>query len=446
MIRCQRVSMVAGAADSRVRSIFAALACAWLAQTGLGCQSPGLPGSPPGEDAAVEEGVTYHHHIRPIIERACIKCHHQGGATPFPLESWDDVGPRAFRVADAVLSRTMPPAQVDPSCRPVVGGNWIPEAEYQLFAEWLDGGLRQGDPAHYVQPPPLPPEEDLGPPDIVFRLPEPYTPTWNENGEDFPMLDFDYVVPERLYVRATRVVPTAPEIAHHMLVGPWWIDEHWFLEDATDGSVDGSVAGYVPGQPMFRLPPGTAFVLPEGTTFGLFAHYHRGALAPDAPTPADQAEVHLWTMPAEEVTQRARLRGVYYWDLFIEAEDSESVQEGVVALGESPAVQFAAVPHMHLLGTSIRLQINHLDGSTECVVHEPYYSFDWQLLHRFPQESFIELQGGETATITCIYDNSQENQPYINGTQVRTQDVTAGPSSTDEMCQVFLFEAVPFTP
>jgi hypothetical protein len=337
---------------------------------------------------------------------------------------------RARPIVDAVLSRTMPPAQFDPACRRVVNGHWMTEDDLDCFERWAQGGYAEGNPEQYQAPVTAEdPWEPLGPADMVLRLPEPITPTFDGPlGDHYEWVTLDYVPSSDVLISATHVVPTAPEITHHVQV---------FANNEVIG-------GFVPGHSLpFTAPEGAAFLIPAGAEIGLSLHYHRGGLAPDAPTPSDQTELHLWHAAPEQTSHEVRFIGLALADLFIEADDAESVNQDVVALYDGSATVFAVMPHMHLLGTSIRVDVNYTDGSTECLLHEPSFDFYWQTVHRYVAQDLVPLHGSETATLTCVYDNSQENQPYANGQQLRTRDVTLGDSSLDEMCTAGLLAVVP---
>ena len=90
--------------------------------------------------------------------------------------------------------------------------------------------------------------------------------------------------------------------------------------------------------------------------------------------------------------------------------------------------------HMHLLGKSQRAEILREDGSTECALNIPDWDFNWQQSYFPPEDNAIVLKPNEGLEVTCTYDNSQENQPYINGVQQESKHVEWGDGTLDEMC------------
>jgi hypothetical protein len=409
------------------------------------CVAPDAEPGPSAEEALDVGGVSYHGHIRPVIERACIKCHDDSGIAPFSLTSWDDVRTRAHPIVEAVLARRMPPAQFDPDCRRVIGGNWMSPRELAMFERWATAGYPQGTPDEYPEAPlhsAL--AANLGEPDIEIQPLDAYTPTWTGAGDDFVFLNFEYTAPHNMLVIATQIVPEALSIAHHALLMMDPPTGELIYSDGQDGASSNMVGAYVPGMGPLTMPEDTALFVPAGTTFELEMHYHRGPLTSADQTPSDRPTVRFWTAPGGQVARRARPRAVWLPELFIAAGDPHSVHEGEQALSAYPNVIFGVLPHMHLFGTSLRLDVNHLDGTRSCLVHEPHYDFYWQMVHRFVEQDLVDLDGGQTATLRCVYDNSEENQPYVGGQQIRPQDITIGDSSLHEMCAAWVFESVPF--
>jgi hypothetical protein len=45
--------------------------------------------------------------------------------------------------------------------------------------------------------------------------------------------------------------------------------------------------------------------------------------------------------------------------------------------------------------------------------------------------------------MTCVYDNSQENQPVVNGLPKTSAEVRWGDNSTDEMCTDAMLRLAP---
>ena len=161
--------------------------------------------------------VTYSKDIAPLIADRCAMCHHENGAAPFSLLTYADVKRRATQIALVTSRRYMPPWKADPADGPFVGQHPLTDAEIALFQQWAGDGAPEGDARDL---PPLPGRQrwsagwQLGTPDLVVSLPEPYT--LPAGGADVFRI---FVIP--LPVNATRFVrglefrPGNPKVVHH---------------------------------------------------------------------------------------------------------------------------------------------------------------------------------------------------------------------------------------
>ena len=48
------------------------------------------------------------------------------------------------------------------------------------------------------------------------------------------------------------------------------------------------------------------------------------------------------------------------------------------------------------------------------------------------------MNPGDTVRISCTFDNSQKNQPYLNGEQQKPRYIVWGESTGEEMCLSFI--------
>ena len=103
-------------------------------------------------------------------------------------------------------------------------------------------------------------------------------------------------------------------------------------------------------------------------------------------------------------------------------------------------------PHMHSIGTHIRLDLIRQDGSEECLVDIPDWDFNWQQTYRFLEDDIVVAQPGDEFRLTCVYDNSEANQPIVNGEQLVPRRVTWGDGTLDEMCLNYIHTLKPFEP
>lgn len=84
---------------------------------------------------------------------------------------------------------------------------------------------------------------------------------------------------------------------------------------------------------------------------------------------------------------------------------------------------FAMFPHMHQIGTHMRVVAQSASG--DVTVHDQAYNFDDQRFTVFPAS--VDLTPGDRVTVDCTYDNTTDSP------------VRFGESSNDEMCYAVMF-------
>jgi hypothetical protein len=98
------------------------------------------------------------------------------------------------------------------------------------------------------------------------------------------------------------------------------------------------------------------------------------------------------------------------------------------------------LPHMHLHGTDINVVGTDATGSNFLLIDIPKWQFQWQQMYFF-QSPFL-LGAGESATLSCTFDNTTANQPVINGVQQMPTTLTWGEDTLQEMCLNFFYATV----
>jgi hypothetical protein len=92
------------------------------------------------------------------------------------------------------------------------------------------------------------------------------------------------------------------------------------------------------------------------------------------------------------------------------------------------ATAYGAMPHMHMLGRSMKSWIELPDGREVPLVHVKDWDFNWQLLYEFAKP--VKIPAGSTIRATAVYDNSSDNPRNPNEPP---QEVRWGEQTTDEM-------------
>src|SRR5439155_13431158 len=161
----------------RVRSLLCGLVLA------LGCAGCGRPeSSSPAPHRAPPGPVTFDRDIAPITFQHCSPCHRPGQSGPFDLLTYADVRKRAREIGRVTLDHTMPPWLPEPGYGQFKEERRLSEEEIRLIQEWIVGGEVEGNSADLPPVPQWSESWQLGEPDLVLKIPEPYT--LPESGRD----------------------------------------------------------------------------------------------------------------------------------------------------------------------------------------------------------------------------------------------------------------------
>src|SRR5690606_34864043 len=126
---------------------------------------------------------------------------------PFPFVTYNETRRRARQIAEVVGSRFMPPWKPLPAhAPPLQGDRSLDQAVIDKITAWAEAGAPAGD-LSTVTPPAVPQGDwQLGEPDLILSLPEPY-----ELGPAGVDVYRNFVLPlpidRRRYVRAVQFRP-----------------------------------------------------------------------------------------------------------------------------------------------------------------------------------------------------------------------------------------------
>jgi hypothetical protein len=96
-----------------------------------------------------------------------------------------------------------------------------------------------------------------------------------------------------------------------------------------------------------------------------------------------------------------------------------------------PAVIHALFGHMHLLGRSVKIELNPGTPGARTLLDVPTYNFDDQSLHLLPQP--VKVQPGDTVRVTCTHDATlRAKLPQLR--KLPPRYVVWGDGTSDEMC------------
>ena len=394
-------------------------------------------------DGVPDDAVTYHDDVAPILRANCVACHRDGAIAPFQLTTYDEVSSIGERLKVVTEERIMPPNNVDASgaCGEYQDARWLSDDDIATIGAWVEGGMLEGDapadaPDDFVDL-----SEPLAESALNFTMPETYTPqSTAEHPDDdyrcFPLAAEPAEVDR--YMTGYEVRPGEPEIFHHMLLFALTSEEARTTASALDGEDaragwecfgDGGVddakllAVWAPGKATTHYPAGTGIKIPAGATLVMQVHYNIAAgQLPDLST--------IRIQMADSVDKEALLSGVIHDEFELApGEESVSTTASFPLLGLPRLEVYGIFPHMHLLGRKLRVEAYETlndQAAPRCLVDVQRWDFAWQDLN-FYREPLI-LTPEESLSITCEFD-----------TRGRTEPVTFGEGTADEMCLVFTY-------
>jgi Tfp pilus assembly protein PilF/mono/diheme cytochrome c family protein len=418
----------------RRAGLFLLVVAALLAGVLLAAQAPSSVSSGGEPPPTV---VTFTRDIAPILWQHCASCHRPQQLGPFSLVTFEDVRPRSRELARAVNGRQMPPWKPEPGHGDFVGVRRLSDAQIALIERWVAQGSRQGDPSDLPPPPTWAPGWQLGQPDLVVSMPEPYQLAGNG-----PDIFRTFVVPipltGRRYVRAMEFNPGNFKAVHHanIKIDQTPLSREWDDAEAGPGYEgggsreakfpDGHFLGWTPGQSPRVSPRGMSWRLDPGSDLVIELH-----LMPTGATEPVRASVGLF-FTDEPPTQTPYMLRIGRQDLDIAAGTRDYVNADSYKLPVDVDV-LGVQPHAHYLARDVHGVATLPDGSTRELISIKDWDFHWQDVYQFVTP--LALPRGTVVSMRYTYDNSAAN-PHNPSKPPRR--VTFGQTSSSEMGSLWI--------
>ena len=384
-----------------------------------------------------ESPITFNKHVAPIMFARCASCHRPGQAAPFSLLTFEDVRPRARQIAEVTRTRTMPPWKPQPGHGAFIGERRLTELEIRLIELWVKGGMVRGTPADLPSTPRWPDTWQLGVPDVVVAMPEPYMLPAQKR-DVFRTFVLPIPLQTSRYVRGVEFRAANFSLVHHanIKVDRTRLSRRWDEDEPGPGYEgggsrealfpDGVFLGWTPGQSPRVSPPQMAWRLEPSSDLVLELH-----LMPSTQPEPLLVSVGLFFTDEPPLRTGYMLR-LGRQDLDIAPGQRDYVNADSYTLPVD--VELLAVqPHAHFLAKEIRSWATRPDGSTEPLLFIDDWDFNWQEVYTYAHP--VRLPKGTTIEMRYTYDNSAANRRNPHRPPRR---VTFGQTSASEMGSLWL--------
>jgi hypothetical protein len=353
--------------------------------------------------------------------------------------------------AEFMLSRIdsgdMPPPVSDPSCNDYVGSEHLtmPVEARDIFANWIEQGMPEGDPADAPEREPI--EDELKDADLVLSIPTPYTPLFEDEanpGNEYRCFVIDPEIDESVYITALAPVVDQKSMVHHIVLFSKDVSQVPDHEAGPDGydcidagmadGVNGMVAGWAPGALPVEFPEGYGMRIGPNDRLVMQLHYFQSG--PEVVGLADQSGYSFRT--TDEVDRSVVMYPLGTTNFNIPAGDA-SYSDGLeFQLPEFFSFDILAVfPHMHVLGSGYEMFADSEADGRQCLVRADKYDFDNQQTYLFKEP--VSVSGGDTLGFECTWNNGADNPDQFFD---EPQDIGYGERTNEEMCFAFTLIAL----
>lgn len=361
--------------------------------------------------------------VAPILEEKCVSCHIEGGIAPFAMDSHMMVQGWSPMMKEVIMTKRMPPAQVDPSINHFINARYMDPEQLQTLVHWIDAGAPRGngtvDPLTKVNPSET--VWELGEPDYVVEVPAFTVPATGVL--DYENVTINLPFEEDVWVKSVQHIPGDRRVLHHLLSYIVPADYDVRIVEGENDSYREFLEGYAPGKDeAATYPENSGMIVPKGS--------------------AVQMSLHYTTFGKETVDKT--LLGLYFADEKLEHQYSTySLSHGgrnIVIPPRAAEHKMSASyvfadevmlhglrPHMHYRGKYMRFTVIYPDGTKDDIINVPDYNFAWQPTYRLADPML--LPAGSRVMIEGAFDNSQ----YNLGNPDPDAEVRGGAQSWDEM-------------
>jgi tetratricopeptide (TPR) repeat protein len=393
--------------------------------------------------AATRQTPNFSHDIAPLLFEHCAPCHHPGGIGPFPLLTYTDVHKHASQIVAVTQSRLMPPWPPEPDYGEFAGCRRLSDSQIRVISDWVSAGQPAGDPRDTPSAPRFSNGWQLGPPDLVLRMPQPFI--MQPQGKDvFRNFVIATGLRETKYVRFLEIRLDNTRVVHHANIvldrtqslrhrdgeegHPGFAGMDVTTEAAAnDFDPDSHFLFWKPGSVPQPQPDDMAWRLDPGTDLILNLH-----LQSTGKRESIQAEIGLYFSARPPTRFPMLVQLEHDGAIDIPAGDKSFTVSDELRLPIDVNV-LAIYPHAHYLGKLIEAWALLPDSTKKWLIRIPDWDINWQAVYEYRNPLF--LPKGTKVAMRVTYDNTSGNprNPFHPPQRVKSGDL-----STDEMGHVWL--------
>ena len=378
--------------------------------------------------------------VAQLFYNKCTQCHHQGGAAPSSLMTYQEVSPMVNAVAAAVGQDRMPPWPPDNNYQTYLHTRSLSSGEKSLLLSWIAASAPEGNAAATPPPPVYTNNTFLGNGDLIVQMPN-YLSKATAFADDYVCFSIPTNLTQNRILKAVEVVPGNRDIVHHALV---YLDDAGAEQTDTIGGNCASpsnqntklIMGYTPGAGPLILPSVSPLKMginiAAGAKIYLNMHYPEGSFGMMDST---KVILHFYPVGTTGVRQvyAAPVLADYAFALPPNQMTTLSAQYPNGTAGVPIDLSVISVfPHMHLLGHDIKAYATGPANDTLKFINIPRWDFHWQDFYFF--DHLKHLPTGYTIKGKGVYDNTDQN---IHNPNTPPQTVYVGYNTTDEMFIIY---------
>ena len=349
-----------------------------------------------GEKKAPTGDITYTEQISRLMQEHCVSCHREGQVAPFALTSYEETSAWAETMLEVIDDGRMPPWHANPEHGHFANDARMSDADKQLFREWVENGMPEGDASKLPPPPVFTEGWQIAEPDVVYKMPKAF------NVPPKGTVPYHYVVvdpkiKEDIWVKQAEVRPGNYSVVHHALA--FFIPPDREFEPGDP--LFNSIGTYAPGMPPADWPAGYSRFVPAGAKLVFQMHY-----TPNGSIQTDQSELGIVLADPQTVKKKVRYMIAINTNFRIPPEDG-NYHVPAQRRFDNDVILHALMPHMHLRGKAFRFTAIYPDGQEEILLDVPRYDFNWQNSYALAEPK--RLPAGTVVKCDGYFDNSAEN-------------------------------------